>query len=202
MTTPFPPNGFAARALIRGQTLDRHAVQALQYRDEAVVRGTVYYTYWENLAIPALTGKVYAKFVTPADRFVGILFREITTDHERVFYRVYTGFSNATAGAAIRIGNMRAGATNVSTSQFNVVTTTPDLTGATTVTIVPVFGAVGAGNRASGGLTTNNVFRLIPPSTEFLIEIENNSSEACYALAELNFLELPTIVVPPELVYP
>lgn len=193
---------FNSRFRIQGNTLDRLAVQSLQYRDDAVARGTGYYTYWENTAVPALTGKSYAKFVTPADRFVGLLFREVTTDRERVFYRVYTGFTNATTGAPIRIGNLRAGSANVSTSQFNVVTSTPNLAGTTVVTTLPIFGAVNAGNRASGSLVSNNVFRLIPPNTEFLLEIDNQSAEATYVLVELNFLELPTIVVPDELPYP
>lgn len=187
--------------IIEGQTLDRIAVQALQYRDEAVARSTAFYSYWEIPTLAAGT-KTYAKFVAPADRYVGILFREITTDKERVFYRVYTGFSNATTGAAIRIGNLRAASANVSTSQYNLVTTVPDLTGSTTVTIVPLFGTEGAGNRASGSLTSNNVFRLLPPSAEFLVEVDNQSSAARYTLVEFNFLELPPIVVPPELPYP
>ena len=201
-TFDFISSWFTHKLRIQGNTIDRLAVQALQYRDDAVARGTGYYTYWENTAVPALTGKAYAKFVTPADRFVGILFREVTTDHERVFYRVYTGFNNATAGDTIRIGNLRAGSANVSTSQFNVVTSTPNLAGATVVTTLPIFGAVNAGNRASGGLVSNNVFRLIPPNTEFLLEIDNQSAEATYVLVELNFLELPSIVVPDELPYP
>lgn len=189
------------KTIIQGQTLDRIAVQALQYRDEAVVRGTVYYTYWENLSV-GVGAKVYAKFTTPPDRYVGILFREVTTNKERVFYRVYTGFSNATTGVSISIGNLRSGTANVSTSQFKVVTTVPVLTSASVVTIVPIFGEVNSGNRASGSLSNNNVFRLIPPSTDFLIEIDNQSAEAAYVLTELNFLELPLIVVPPPLVYP
>lgn len=195
------PNGYAARTIIDGNTLDRVAVQTLQYRDDAVARGTAFYTYWESPSIPA-GGKVYAKFVCPPDRFVGILFREITTDKERVFYRVYTGFSNATAGAAIRIGNLRAGSINSSTSQLNVVTSTPNLASATTVTILPLFGAVGAGNRASGSLANNNVFRLLPPGSEFLVELDNQSTDAAYALVELNWLELPIIVIPSELSLP
>ena len=195
------PNGYAARTIIDGNTLDRVAVQALQYRDDAVVRGSAFYTYWETPSVPA-SGKVYAKFVVPSNRFVGILFREVTTDKERVFYRVYINFTNATAGANIRRGNLRSQSINSSTSQFNVVTSTPDLTGATAVTILPLFGAIGAGNRASGSLTNNNVFRLLPPNSEFLVEIDNQSAEACYSLVELNGLELPEIVIPAELPLP
>lgn len=189
------------RTIIQGNTLDRIAVQALQYRDDAVARGTAFYSYWETPSIPA-DGKVYAKFICPPDRFVGVLFREVTTDKERLFYRVYTGFSNATAGADIRRGNLRATSINSSTSQLNVVTTVPVLTGATTVTILPLFGSVGSGNRASGSLVSNNVFRLLPPNSEFLIELENQSAEAAYVLVELNWLELPNIVIPAELPLP
>lgn len=189
------------RVVIGGNTLDRVAVQALQYRDDAVVRGTAFYSYWEIPTIAA-AGKVYARFICPPDRFVGVLFREVTTDHERTFYRVYTGFTNATQGAAIRIGNLRAASSNASTSQFNLVTTVPNLTNATVVTILPVFGSVSAGNRANGSLVSNNVFRLLPPGSEFLIEIENASAGAGYVLVELNWLELPTIVIPDELPLP
>jgi hypothetical protein len=189
------------RTILAGNTLDRIAVQTLQYRDDAVARGTAFYSYWETPSIP-VGGKVYAKFICPPDRFVGVLFREVTTDKERLFYRVYTGFSNATAGTDIRRSNLRASSINSSTSQFNIVTTVPVLTGATEVTILPLFGAVGSGNRASGSLVSNNVFRLLPPNSEFLIELENLSADPCYCLVELNWLELPENVIPGELPLP
>lgn len=123
----------------------------------------------------APAGKLYAEFTTPADKWVELTYREVTKDQERFFYRVYTGYGAVTLDADVRIGNLKAGS-DASGSTLKLVTNAPSLVGATAVTILPVFGTATAGGRASGGLTTNAIARVIPPNTKFLIEFDNQSA--------------------------
>lgn len=171
----------------------RSKVQAQMLRDDLILRGYGFYTYYERPVV-APAGKLYAEFTTPADKWVELTYREVTTDQERFFYRVYTGYGAVTLGADVRIGNLKAGS-DASGSTLKLVTNAPSLVGATAVTILPVFGAATVGGRASGGLTTNAIARVIPPNTKFLIEFDNQSAAACYALLELNWVELPESAV-------
>ncbi|MEC9061554.1 MAG: hypothetical protein VYC55_08110, partial [Pseudomonadota bacterium] len=103
-----------------------------------------------------------------------------------------TNYPAVTLGASIRIGNLKAGSGVVTGSQFNFVNETAiDLSGATRVTNVPVFGEVNAGNRSKGSLDADTVFRLIPPNTSFLLEFDNQSASGTYAQVELVWAEIP-----------
>lgn len=175
----------------------RLGVQGLDYRDDLVGRGYGFYSTWEHsdevggTPVPA-GGKRYAEFTSPPNKYFALSFREVITNKERMFYRVYTGYPAVTLGASIRIGNLKAGSAVTSGSSFNFVNETViDLSGATRVTNVPVFGEVNAGNRATGSLDADTVFRLVPPNASFLLEFNNESAEAAYAQVELVWAEIP-----------
>lgn len=177
--------------------LRRIKTQSLDYRDELTALGFGFYSTWEHSdetgGDPVPSGeKRYAQFVSPSDRYFALSFREVITNKERFFYRVYTNYPSVTLGAPIRIGNLKAGSGVITGSQFNFVSETViDLSGATRVTNVPVFGEVNAGNRSKGSLDADTVFRLIPPSTPFLLEFDNQSGSDIYAQVELVWAEIP-----------
>lgn len=175
--------------------------QALDYRDDLIARGYGFYSTWEHSdevggnPVPA-GAKRYAEFTTPPDRYFALSFREVVVNKERVFYRVYTNYPTVTAGAPIRIGNLKAGSERVTGSTFNFINeTTIDLSSATRVTNVPLFGDVNAGNRASGSLDADTIFRFVPPATSFLLEINNQSVDSCYAQVELVWAEISAAAV-------
>lgn len=175
--------------------------QGLDYRDDLVGRGYGFYSTWEHSdevggdPVPA-GAKRYAEFTSPSNSYFALSFREVITNKERVFYRVYTNYPAVTLGASIRIGNLKAGSSITAGSSFNFVNETViDLSGATRVTNVPVFGAVNAGNRATGSLDADTVFRLIPPNTSFLLEFDNQSTSDTYAQVELVWAEIPSNLI-------
>ena len=175
----------------------RIGAQCLDYRDDLVGRGYGFYATWEHSdevggdPVPS-DGKRYAQFISPSDKYFALSFREVITNKERFFYRVYTNYPTVTLGASIRIGNLKAGSSVVTESSFDFVNETViDLSGATRVTNVPVFGEVNAGNRSKGSLDADTVFRLIPPNTPFLLEFDNQSASETYAQVELVWAEIP-----------
>ena len=191
------PNAFASFLLSnQNKNLARMKVQSLDYRDELTSLGFGFYATWEQsdevggAPVPS-GGKLYAEFTSPSDKYFALSFREVVTNKERVFYRVYTNYGAATAGDNIRIGNLKPNSAVQTGSAFTTVTNQPDLTNAVRVTNVPIFGTVNAGNRANGSLDADTVFRLIPPNTSFLLEFDNQSNEASYAQVELVWAEIP-----------
>lgn len=177
--------------------LARLRTQSLDYRDELTALGFGFYSTWEHSdevgGTPVPSGeKRYAQFTSPSDRYFALSFREVITNKERFFYRVYTNYPAVTLGESIRIGNLKAGSGVVTGSSFKFVNETViDLSGATRVTNVPVFGEVNAGNRSKGSLDADTVFRLIQPNTSFLLEFDNQSTSETYAQVELVWAEIP-----------
>jgi len=187
-----PPNGFPARSMLYGNTLDRVATQALNYRDDAISRGLGYYSY-RTLSIAA-GAKAYIRFECPPDKYVVLLGRDITMNKEALIYRTYGAYTGGTVGAAIPIKNLRNDTVYPSTSTINDITT-PTPTAASEVTYLPLYGSVGSGNRVSGSTDTSDTFRLLAPSSVFLIELENTSTSTNSVFVQFTWFELSTQVI-------
>lgn len=186
------PYGSMQRMTLLGRTLDRIATQALNYRDDAIQRGLGYYAYTnQNIAAGA---KVYIRFVCPVDKYVVLIGRDIIMNKESMVYRAYTAFTGGTVGAAITIRNLRSDTAFPATSTVNIMTgTTP--TAGTDVTNLPIYGAVGTGNRVSGGSDSADTFRLLAPSSIYLIELDNTSTSANSVYTQFTWYELSSQVV-------
>lgn len=193
-------NPFTSRNLIKSAAgLLRQGVQSLDYRDDLVARGYGFFTFWERSdeiggnPVP-IGGNAYAYFTTPPDRYVLLSYRLVTTNQERIFYRVYTNVepTQLTFGDDIRIGKLKYDSAITTGCTFKEVTnTTVDLTGAIKVVNVPVFGATGsAAKNNSGDLSPDSVFRTLPPNSEFLLVVENESELASYVQIDLVWAEL------------
>lgn len=178
------------KSFLQGNNLNRFAVQNLDYRDDVVAQGVAFYIDYEQVAI-ASAAKTYATVTTPIDRYVALIDREVVTDQERLFFKSYSSFTGGTTGASIPVGNLRTNspfATGVIASEITTPTTI-DLN--SIISNVPVFGEVGAGNRASGGISADALFRLIAPNTTLLFEWDNQSASDIYCKTMLAWFELP-----------
>lgn len=181
-----------SRAILYGNTLDRIATQALNYRDDAVARGLGYYAYY-NQSI-ASGAKSYARFVVPADKYVVLTAREIVTDNTKLIYRTYTTWTGGVVGAAIPVKRLRNDSIYPPTSTINAITgATPDL--ATDVTNLPIYGGSGVGGRVAGSTDSADTFRLLAPNSQFLIEWENQSGSAIAVYTQYTWFELSPLVI-------
>lgn len=184
---------FNSRLLAKGNSLDRLLTASLDYRDDAISRGLAHYIEYEQLSIPA-AGKTYAEFTCPADKYIAIFYREVATNQEKLFYRVFSSYSTPTVGAAIPIKALRTDNPFPTSSTVNIVTGTTPVQ-SSRVTNVPVFGVIDVGNRVSGDTESDSLFRLLAPGQKFLIEWENNSAAATYCQTTLTWLEIPASAV-------
>lgn len=178
------------RLLLKGNNFDRFAVQNLDYRDDTIARGMGYYVDYTQTALAA-NSKTYGIVTTPSDKYLALINRELVTDKERAFYRVYPTFGSVTTGNAITIRNLRTDSTiNTGTTIFEcTVAVEPDP--ADSSFNVPIFGAGGGGPvSASGGIQAGGAFRLIQPNSQILIEWENATSETMYFHTVLEWLEI------------
>lgn len=174
----------------------RLKVQTLTLIQDFIVDGAGASIEWINTSIAA-GGKVYAEFEIPAGFYVAIDSREVVTDKDRLFYRVYTTYGAVTNVSAVPINRLRNDGPLF--PQMMYVTTAPGVAPDPTTAIltVPVFGAEGAGNRLSGDVSSESVFRLLAPGSKFLLEISNDSIEACYAQLNLVIGLIPANLVRP-----
>lgn len=182
------------RLILKGNNFDRLGVQSLDYRDDTISRGFAQYLDYEQLSID-VGAKTYVEVTTPVGFYIALIDREVLTDKERLFYKVYTDYSAVTTGTQLNIGNLR------SNSAFPSGTTAFECSAPTTInqdsliSNVPVFGSTTSGNRSSGGISGDSLFRLIAPNTKLLFEWENQSNQSIYCKTMLAWLELPESVI-------
>lgn len=173
----------------------RIQTQSIDIRDFLTSRGFGFYVEWEEVAIPS-NQKVYVEFTVSQNMWMALLFRELVTNKERLFYRVYTDYSAVTLGEQLVFRNLK-NPSSISTSATAYKCSTPaTINLSSRVTNVPVFGETNAGNRASGDVNTDAAFRLLGPQLKFLLELDNQSSSAIYAKLDLGFIEItPNLIV-------
>lgn len=187
------PARYGGRSILYGNTIDRLATQALDYRDDAIARGLGYYSY--NRQDVAASAKTHVRFQCPAERYVVLLGREIVTNNTHVEYRTYSAWTGGTVGASIPIRNLRSDTSFATESSINYIAgATP--TAGTDVTNFPVYGSEGAGNRVSGGSDSSQTFRLLAPGSSFLIEWENLSASSVNIFTQYTWFELsPQVII-------
>lgn len=187
--------------LLSANNKTRLVVQSLDFTNDAIARGYGYFTEWEQTdeaggdPVPAATGKRFAIFTTPADKYMALGFREVTTNQERGFYRVYNQLFGAVAGAAIPINKLKPNSPQTTGCTLTLATGATGMTTAARVTNVPIFGTTSVGGNSSGGVIPDTVYRLLPPDTQFLLEFTNNSANAAYMKVDLAWLELPLVLI-------
>ncbi len=186
------PARYGGRSILYGNTIDRLATQALNYRDDAISRGLGYYAYHtEPIAAGA---KAYLRFQCPPDKYVVLLGRDIIMNKEALIYRTFSAYTGGTIGGAIAIKNLRNDTAYPSTSAVNDITT-PTPTLSSEVTYLPLYGSVGSGNRVTGSTDSSDTFRLLSPNSVFLIELENTSTSTNSVFVQFTWFELSQQVI-------
>lgn len=181
---------FTERLISEGNTQDRLLTQSLNYRDDIISQGFTGYIDYHQSSIAEAT-KTYAQMTVPSDKYVVLIDREITTDKERSFFRSYTTYDTVTESTVIPVKNLRLSAPYAAETTVKVCTTPATIDQSSIVTNIPIFGTLGNGNRASGGINANALFRLFPPSAKILFEWENASASAIYMATMMAWFELP-----------
>lgn len=154
----------------------------------AILRGVAREVVFINSA--ATSGeKVYFKAVT-GSRWLVIFHREMITNREAMFYRSYTSFSGGALGDALPTRPLRLDSTISTDLAVNVYDAAPTFDPVSLYIEDPLFGSELTGNRTSGSSSVETDYRVIPPNTEFLIEIENAAAATAYVQVSLKFAEV------------
>lgn len=181
---------FRDKLVSKGNNLDRLYTQNLNYRDDVISQGLAFYIDYHQSALTNGT-KSYAQVTTPSDKYVILVDRELTTDKERLFFRTYETYSAVTESTDITVKNLRLDSPFSTGTTIKVCTTPTTITQSSILTNLPIFGAVGNGNRSSGGIKANELFRVYPPNTKLLLEWENASADPVYVATMMAWFEIP-----------
>jgi len=186
------PTRFGGRAILYGNTIDRLATQALNYRDDAISRGLGYYAYHTEVVASGV--KAYLRFQCPSDKYVVLISRDIIMNKEALIYRTYSAYTGGTIGASIPVKNLRTDTIYPPSSTINHITT-PTPTLSSEVTYLPIYGVVGSGNRVAGSTDSSDTFRLLAPNSVFLIEIETTATSSNSVFVQFAWFELSQQVI-------
>lgn len=162
-------------------------------------RGT--YLEWFNSGL-ASGSSSYVRFTVPSDKVMILDSRLLIPEREKVKYRVYatgytvTGVVPESDQEHFILGNLRIGTTSPSLP-VELVTVSAEPSIRDRVLQVNAYGSTGAGNRASGSISSDNIVRIIPPDSEFLLQVENEGSDTTEFQVDLVFFFLP-----PDFIYP
>lgn len=158
-----------------------------------LVRGLGFSLDYDFESIPT-NGKQYLRVTTSPNNYVMLVRREIVTDQERVFYKVYTPSETLSDATSIPLSKLRTDST------IDPETTAATVAAPTSLgdpfLKVPIFGAQYSGRRASGSESANLTTRLFAPDTHFVVEFENLSSESVYVSYGLILYEIPASLIP------
>lgn len=126
-----PPSVFS-----RGGRLSTESLSAAK---QIILDGLGWYFEWVNPTIPA-GGKVFCEVTVPPDYYMLLESREIITDRERVFYRLYPSdaYTNFTPTSGVSARNLRNDATLVFPNIGRLTSTVPNISGAAILN-VPVL---------------------------------------------------------------
>lgn len=180
---------------------ERMKTQATSLLEQVINDGFALSTEWLESAIPA-GGSLYAEITVPEGFYLGVPFKEINTEKEKIFYRAYGEDDYTVSGTVandasnyIRYSNLNSKSTLTGLVVNRVtVAAPPDTTlsipGATAIAWgVP---SSASGNRSSGDVGVDSVFRLLGDGTQksFLLQLTNNgaSISACHYIAVLVLL--------------
>lgn len=190
-------NGFVPPELIAGRSSDtaRLKSEGVTISQQYIVNGWGWYFETDYPALAA-GARTFLEFTIPANTFMALDYRQIITDKERVFYFVYPfgAYGTTTQIATRSVRNLRNdSAVTARSDVVSEVSVSPLPDMANAVIHIPIFGSVGSGNRASGDIETDSIFRLLAPGSKFLVEVYNASTTPCYINVSLVFGLLPSV---------
>lgn len=151
---------------------------------------------WIEPAIPA-GQSAYLRITNTGDKYVIVNFRELQTDQERVFFRIYTSVTASTDnGDPLTVNNRRGDATTQSVTTVQPVTG-PTFDATSRILNKPIFGTPNTGNQPrTGDLRGASGVRVLPPGFDVLLEAENQSDNAVYFYAQFKQFEVKASTMP------
>lgn len=190
--------------LLQGQPgYERMGTESISIEQSLILNG---WGFFIDYKINGLTNgaKKYLEFTSPINRKVALVNRTIKTDKEKVNYKVHINYSGITPSTPVVLRKLRTDEANTNTPDVVIteVTGTPTLTGLEldVVTDITVNGQVNSGNRASGDLEKDEIYRLFGDGTKFLIELESESVDPVDIELLLVWGEIPNELVRPPVI--
>lgn len=179
----------------RGQSIANY-VNAFPLAQLLTTYGIEYEMDWEELAVPALSS-VYAVWEVPAAKYAALFTRLVQVDEGRANYRAFTSFIDGTEGDEIPVINLRLDSTINTDSRFVKMTGPTAIDPASKIVDIPLIGVSGGFfTPAQGDLSSETSYRLYPPGTRILIELENQETSTIYFKVLLKWWELSPRAVP------
>jgi len=198
------------------QGFQRLQTESLQLSQKYIVDGIGLYLQWIEQSF-SNGSSVYLRLRVPDGYYLALDYRELLPEKERIFYYVYTPDTNYVVGqvlGSVPVGNLRSDSGFPFTPVAERVTLSvvpEEGAGGTAgdkadkdqynIVRVPAFGQAGSGsgNRATGGLSSDTIFRLIDPNAEFILELYNDGAGPSEAQLNLVFAMVPAASVYPSI---
>jgi len=140
-------------------------------------------------------GKEYLK-ITTGSNYVMTTDRELVTDVERVFYKVYdyTATEDLDVIETLEASKLRRDSSIETEVTFQFMSGNPTV--GTPFIKLPVFGYKASNRYTSGDVSVNQTARILAPSSTYMVEIENDSDDNAYVAYDLIYYEIPFGCIP------
>lgn len=137
--------------------------------------GVEYEMDWEESAVNS--GPVYAVWEVPENKYVALTTRLVQIDEGRANYRAFTFFTGGTESDEIPIIPMRLDTTITSESRFVKIGNPTTIDQTSKIVDIPLIGTTGGFFTPSqGDLSRDSSYRLYPPGSKILIQLENQGT--------------------------
>lgn len=153
--------------------------------------GIEYEFVWPEPDVPALGGKRYIVINLSPNKYTILNARQFIIDQERGFFNAYAVWTGGTITGVVPAISTRADSLVPAGATINTISAPTTIDQNTLLLSEPIFGTPGQGNViASGGVSSSDSWRILPPGLPFLIEAHNQSAEAAYMRVRLQWWEV------------
>lgn len=173
----------------------RMQTQNLDFRDLIVSRGHTFVSEFEFTIPTSQSNFLYFKNNTTD--YIAVLNRKITTNRERLDYTVYGDFSlSGNSTGDVRTRNLKGDSQVGQPFDFETYNANQVSGLGNILTVEPIFGAEGGFFSSSNGIISGDAtYRLLPPESEFVVELANGSSTAIDGQLAYVFALVPAAII-------
>ena len=158
------------------------------YLSTLAFNGLCYESAWNVETITAGTA-VYAEITTSPTKYTLYNYREVMSDKDRLFFTNFTDYTLTSVDDAVTVYSLKLDTAYPSQVVFNNVTPNT-INQQSKGAVVPVFGDPSGGSKSTGNAKEDGAIRIIPPNSKFLICLDNQSTNDCYAQLVLRWCEV------------
>ena len=139
--------------------------------------GVEYEADWEEIAVSP--GSTYVVWEVPQNKYVALTTRLVQIDQGRANYRAFTSFTAGDEDSEIPIIPMRLDTTVTSQSRFVKMNNPTTIDQTSKIVDIPLLGNIGGFFTTSqGDLSQESSYRLYPPGSKILIQLDNQTPGA------------------------